>query len=357
MLVGCDSSGSGSEPTVADALQAAINTAGDANTIRGLSAAVIVPGQDPWLGVYGSSTEGEPITTGMFFGIASITKNYVAALTLKLVDEGLLVLDDPVSKWLPAIDNVDPAITLRQLLNHTSGLANYTENPALFDFVFSDPSKIRTPEEVLTLVEAPIATPGATWYYSNTNFILLGLVIQEATQASVSANLRDRLLGPLGLNQTFLEVEEQRPGTRATPWADLNNDGALEDISDLPRESLYSAAWTAGALVATAENTALWTKALFEGDVLSQASLDEMLSFNSPVSHPAAMGYGLGTMTFASSHATSWGHTGDIFGYASITMYVPENQISIAVLANQGLDESVKIAIANDLLDAVLQAQ
>lgn len=344
-------------PSLAEILQTTLDDARTSNNIRGVSAAVIVPGQSIWRGVSGTSTEEQPITPDMFFGIASITKNYIGALTLELVEAGVLTLEDPLSRWLPEMANIDSSITLRQLLNHTSGLANYTDNPAIFDFLFSDPSRTWTPEEVLALVDPPTSAPGAAWSYSNTNFILLGMVIQEATQASVSTNLRDRLFTPLSLNQTFLELEEEIPAPRAAPWADLNNDGALEDISSHPREALYSGAWTAGGLVATADDVARWTKALFEGEILSQATLNLMLTFITPTSHPAAAGYGLGTMEFASNNLTRWGHTGDIFGYGSIMMYVPERQISIAILINQGLDENVKIALANNLLDAVLENQ
>ena len=357
VLTRCNSVDSDPEPSFAEVLQTALDDTRTANNIRGVSAAVIVPGQNTWRGGSGTSTEGQPITPTMFFGIASITKNYIGALTLTLVEAGILTLEDPLSRWLPSMTNIDATITLRQLLNHTSGLANYTDNPAIIDFLFSEPSRTWAPEEVLALVEAPTSAPGTAWSYSNTNYILLGMVIQEATQASVSTNFRDRLFAPLGLNHTFLELEDDVPGPRATPWADLNNDGVLEDISSHPREALYSGAWTAGGLVATADDVARWTKALFEGEVLSQAMLDQMLTFINPVSHPAATGYGLGTMEFASSTLTRWGHTGDIFGYGSIMMYVPERQISIAVLANQGLDENVKIALANDLLDAVLETQ
>lgn len=356
LLTRCSSADPEPEPpSFAEVLQTTLDDVRMSNNIRGISAAVIAPGHNSWQGVSGTSTDGQPITPNMFFGIASITKNYIGALTLDLVEAGVLTLEDPLSRWLPSIANIDSTITVRQLLNHTSGLANYTNNATLFDRLFADPSRPWTPAEILALVEAPTSTPGSDWSYSNTNFVLLGMVIQEATQTSVSANFRDRLFTPLGLTQTFLEVEENIPGPRATPWADLDNDGILEDIASLPREALYSAAWTAGGLVATADNVARWTKALFEGDILSQAQLDQMLTFVTPVSHPAATGYGLGTMAFASSDLTRWGHTGDIFGYASITMYVPERQISIAILANQGLDENVKIALANDLLDAVMQ--
>ena len=357
LLTHCSSVDPETEPSLAENLQEALDDLRISNDIKGISAAVIAPGQNTWHGVSGTSVEGQPITPDMFFGIASITKNYIGALTLDLIEAGVLTLEDSLSRWLPSMTNIDPMITLRQLLNHTSGLANYTDNPAIFDFLFADPGRTWTPEEVLALVDAPSAGPGTAWSYSNTNFILLGMVIEEATKTTVSINFRERLFRPFGLNQTFLELEENIPGPRATPWADLNNDGVLEDISSHPREALYSGAWTAGGLVATADNVAQWTKALFEGEILSQTMLNHMLTFVTPVSHPAAEGYGLGTMRFPSNDFTRYGHTGDIFGYASIMMYVPEREISIAILANQGLNENVKIELADGLLRIVLDAQ
>jgi len=123
---GCDSSDlvPEPEPTLAERLQATLDNVRTANSIQGISAAVMVSGQEPWRGASGTSVANEPITPTMFFGIASITKNYIAVLTLKLAEEGLLTLDDSLSRWLPPFLHIDETITLRQLLNHTSGLAN-----------------------------------------------------------------------------------------------------------------------------------------------------------------------------------------------------------------------------------------
>ena len=136
----------------ADNLQQALDQVRRDYNIVGISAAVVVRGQLAWKGVSGNSFPGDPITSDMYRDIGSAVKNLVAALALKLSEEGLLSLEDPVSQWLPGYRNVDGRVTIRQLLDHNSGIGNFTANQSFWDAVFRDPTRRWLPEEVLSYI-------------------------------------------------------------------------------------------------------------------------------------------------------------------------------------------------------------
>jgi D-alanyl-D-alanine carboxypeptidase len=154
----------------------------------------------------------------MKFAIASNTKTFIAVLMLKLQEMNVLSLDDSLYKWIPNYQYVDSTITIRQLLNHTSGVFNYTTYPG-FSNAMSDTGRFWTPEEILTtFMNQQYFNPGAGFQYSNTNYILAGMIIKAATGNSVSYNLRQLILNPLNLNNTYLPVEESIPDTIAHGW-------------------------------------------------------------------------------------------------------------------------------------------
>ena len=138
------------------------------------------------------------------FRAASITKSFVATVVLELAAEGKLSLDDNIEHWLPSLVPNGATITLRELLNHTSGLFNYSEGAEWVETVLADPKRIWVPKELIALSAAhtPYFTAGTDWHYANTNYVLLGLVIEAATGRSVGDELRDRIFQPLGLGET-----------------------------------------------------------------------------------------------------------------------------------------------------------
>jgi len=146
-------SASGFDPDLAQALQATLDSSIVADGILGGSAAVIMPEEGLWLGAAGMSNPvmGDSISTDMLFTVASITKSFMAALTLKLVEDGFLTLDDTVIQWVPHVvsANIPGETTIRQLLNHTSGIDDYFDNPAIVDSIFANPGKTWLPEEIL----------------------------------------------------------------------------------------------------------------------------------------------------------------------------------------------------------------
>jgi len=347
--------------TRAERFQAALENARASNNVIGVSAAVIVPGEGTWVGVSGRSDPTTALRPEMLFGIASVTKTSVAALILKLAEAGLVTLDDSLHNWLPAFQNIDTTITIRQLLNHTSGVFDYVnDSPDFWPAVKADLTKAWTPEEGLAFVQAPYFPPGSGWAYSNANYILLGMIIEEATGSPVATELRNRLWNPLNLNSTFLAVEEAIAGDVAHPWSDFfDGDGTLDDIASLPRTALYSTAWTAGAMFSTAGELATWTKALYEGQVISQSSLGQMLTFYPvpPTWSPPLTGYGLGTGQAIWSGRELWGHLGNIPGYRSLVVYSPDDGLTMAILINQDVGNDLRLVIAAALLNVALDTE
>jgi D-alanyl-D-alanine carboxypeptidase len=323
----------------------------------GVSAAVVFQNRDTWLGTSGTSFGTIAMTSDMILGIGSITKNYIAALCLELEEEGLFSLEDSIHEWLPDYQNVNNSITIRQLLNNSSGIYNITDNTSLWDAVFTDPSKLWTLDEIISayLLE-PYASPGSDWYYSNTNYILLGKIIEEATGAAVSAELRRRFFEPLGLNGTYFEIEETIPSNVAHGWFDLSGNGSFDDVSLISGNGIYSVLWTSAAIFSTAEDLAHWSSALFQGNVLSSSSLDKMLTSYYILPGTSDVGLGMGVYLISPNNSAGvamTGYTGRTFGYLASMFYVPEYGISVAVIIND--DNALCLdAITTGLIKAAL---
>ena len=188
----------------------------------------------------------------MRFAIASITKTFVAALILQLAEEGQLSLQDSLHRWLPDFRYIDANITIDQLLNHTSGIFNFTDNPAFWNALWADPQRNWMPEEILNqFLAPPFFAPGSQLAYSNTNYMLLGLIATAVTSSPLSQQFRNRFFDPLGLTGTFYAATEAVTGDVAHNWSDTNGDGQVEDLSVGTGISMYSMVGTAGGMVST----------------------------------------------------------------------------------------------------------
>lgn len=317
------------DSNLAAQLQLVLDDAIIENNIKGLSCAISLPDGEIWKGVSGISHDIVGLTTEMVFGIASNTKNYVATIILQLYEENSLELNDSLHKWLPYFENIDSTVTIRQLLNHTSGIYNFTNHPALTDSVFVPGARIWTPEEILeTFVLSPSFLPGTNWEYSNTNYILLGMIIEEVTGNEVVSELHNRLTIPLGLSSTFLFPDEGYEGQRSHAW--IPSGGQTIDVTELVDTTAFSAAWTAGAIISTAEDLVKWSKGLNEGNLLNDTTLALMRE-----AAPYSSGYyGLGTQIAPLFTQSIYGHTGDYIYYSQL-FYVPDESLSISVISNQ----------------------
>ncbi|UCF37623.1 MAG: beta-lactamase family protein, partial [Acidobacteriota bacterium] len=300
--------------------------------VKGASAAVILPDKTLWRGASGISHEAVRMSPDMSFAIGSITKNVVAALVLQLVEEGKLSLEDPISKWLPPFPHVDGAVTIRQLLNHTSGIFMFWENQQIWDDLIRDRTRVFTPEEVLGYLKEPHFPRGEGYRYSNTNFLLAAMIITRVTGSTLGTEMRNRFWKPLDLDAVSLPLEEPYPENLAHVWGDnYDKDGSYRDITFLPRASHDSIGYGSSGLFMTAEGLARWTHALFNGRVIGPESLEQMKGVGS------VDGYGLGLGRLGQGIVgwlSAYGHGGGNIGSSSYMAYLPDQGISLAVMVN-----------------------
>jgi D-alanyl-D-alanine carboxypeptidase len=335
------------------ALQSVIDQQRQALNIPGVAATVIFGDGSRWSGVSGkqSLSSSAAVTAGTPFVVGSITKTFVAALILKLAQEGKLNIDDPLSNWLPDYPDA-PDITLRQLLSHTAGTFDYFRHRDYNSAVFGDPSHSWTPQEILSrFAHDLVFEPGTDYRYSNTDFVLLGLVAEAAGGASVGELLGDRFFGPLGLDDTYIQSAGPPPASAARGylWAKDH----FRDVGDAsgyrPTRSAATVAWSVGDVVATADDIATWTNALYGGDVLSDASLAAMTDWSR---YPGGGDYGLGTRMQEYAGKRMFGHTGSIRGYVAAAWHVPSEDATVVVLTNRGRTNA-HVDIPNALMDVM----
>ncbi|MDL2335342.1 MAG: serine hydrolase [Chloroflexota bacterium] len=319
--------------------------------IPGISAAITFPDGSTWTAALGMAevVPARVATTSTPFVVGSISKTFVAAAILQLVDEGALALDDPLSDWLPDYPNAGQ-ITLRMLLSHTSGVFNLYESPNYNRLVVNRVHRTWTPQDVLAkLAGTPYCAPGACYHYSNTGFILLGLVIEAETGKPLGQVYRERFYTPLGLASTYFQGDGPPPSTSARGYRKTKTGNvAIDDGSNYrPTQSEGTVIWSAGGIVASARNIATWARALYGGDVLSAQSLARMTAFTF---HPEPQGgwYGLGTRMRSFQGINMEGHTGTLRAFNAAMWYLPSLDLTVVVMTNRtGID-------ANAITDALL---
>lgn len=318
---------------LADSFQLALETMRDNLDSKGLSAAILADNGDEWRGATGVSFTGTDMTTDMYLGMGNVSKSITAACILKLEEEGALSIEDSLGTYLGAFPYVQGSITIHQLLNHTSGIFDYIENPSILDSMKEDFSRIWQPEEILnTFVEAPYFSPGTGWHYSNSNYLLLGLIIENITNQNYHEVIRQKLFVPHGLDSLFLNPYETTTGNIAHVWLNYPGVGKVDlDILGLTPKSVYSAGWAAGGFFSKPILATRWMSTLLHGEVLSDVSMAKMLTFV-----PAnQMEYGLGLMKIGDNNQFFIGHQGYII-YSSLSFYDPLTKLTISVQSNDG---------------------
>jgi D-alanyl-D-alanine carboxypeptidase len=331
------------DPIIAAQLQQKTDSMRQAKNYKGVSAAILLPGEVLWTGVSGVSYSDVLITPDMRFQIGSITKTFTATLLLKLRENNLVNLEDPIDEWLPSYNpNIESTVTIRQLLNHTSGIANTFDVEGYMDSLSFDWNRVFTMPEILSWLPPAIFPPGAGQRYSNPNYHLTGLVIESATGQQLETLLRDSLFNPMDLNATYFPIEETLQGPIAHPWK------AGADWNDTARVSLLTAQWSAGAIYSTASNMARFLDHLFNQSFLDDAELADMTTFIGPQNR------GLGIQEIEMADRTVWGHPGGSIGYNSIMVFDPALSASVVVLIND--DPSSALDIAEELLRTLVDA-
>jgi CubicO group peptidase (beta-lactamase class C family) len=355
ILVGCQQK---TGRPIHEALQAAMDESLKNSGAIGVSAAIILPDSEMWKGASGISHEGVPVTTDMLFDIGSIEKNFQAAFALKLVEEGLISLYDPLEKWFPPYPNINGKITIRQVLNLTSGIDDLVEDPKSpfrVGYVNIQHEKIWTWEEIYdTFVGKSNFEPGTRCAYSSTNYIVLKHVIEIATRRKQTAVFKEKLIKPYQLNHTLADFSKPIPENMPIVhgWFDTNDDGKADDISG------YSINWITSlspmCVYSTPSDMVQWMDALYhKKTVLSDEMLKAMLTFFSPVQNePLMKGYGLGVVDInLGGIVPKWkdvrvyGHLGSTFGYTTFAGYFPELGMSVSIMFNRGCDAGTNKAV------------
>ncbi len=322
-------------PQTAAALQTKLDNLVTTYNMKGLSASVIIPGKGTWNGVSGISHTGVPIDTAMVFAIGSITKNFTAAAILLLQEDSLLSINDSLHKFLPTYPNINPNITVKQLLTHTSGLYNYFNHPSRINAVNTNPGQAISQQVVLNnYINAPVFAPGTNYGYSNTNYLLLGLIIEAVSGQSYVSFIRQRLLNPLQLSSFYVRDHEPATGVLPHNWLAPNPSSPGTDIHHIPLTAIFGTSAADGALHGNAYDLARWGRFLFKGQVLQDTSLQLMQQFI-PVNAAPVTGVGLGLMRHGTGIAQEWGHNGGITGFGACLAFSPADSIVVSILSNK----------------------
>jgi len=262
------------------------------------------------------------------YRIASVTKAFVSVVILQLEAEGKLDIDDPVEKWLPGLVPNGSAISLRRLMNHTSGLFDYTEDHPFADAVFATPSRQWAPRELLAVAFAhpPNFAPGTNWSYSNTNYVVLGLVAEAATGKPLGQSLQERIFTPLGLTSTSFPLTIELGPDFVHGYVRLATGAALTDVAPLLSPSW---GWAAGAIVSNAPDVTLFYRALLTGKLVPLAQLKEMEQTD-----PLGATYGLGISTAVTACGRAYGHDGDFAGWRNAVYATASGKREAVVMVN-----------------------
>lgn len=289
------------------------------------------------------------------FRIGSITKMFTATVVVQLAEEGVLTLDDPLALWLPEVAEQllnGEQITLRHLLTHTSGVFNVVEHEAYFADLFAAVDideamgtatlacRQQDPRDTLARYvygKNALFDPGAGWHYSNTNYILLGMVIESAAQMPLADAYRMRIYEPLGMVSTFLDCYESPVAEVVHGYTGFGD--TMTDVTNL-HESI---GWSAGGLVSNADDLVAFARGLFGGALFHDP--ESLVAMTTPSPGSA---YGLGIM-LQENHI---GHAGGIAGFRSVLNYLPEFDTVMVILYNtDGVDPDLGMV---DVLEPVL---
>lgn len=315
------------DPKLVSRLDTAIEKVRREAGIPGVVAGLWMPGKGSYVRATGVADKatGRPMTSDVFVRIGSETKTFTVTALLELVDDGLIRLDDPISRYIHGVPN-GHRITLRHLAEMRSGLYPYTADADFQHDLLSDPARHFTPREVLAygFKHKNTFAPGAKFEYSNTNLILLGLVIEKVTGQPLQQVLKQQVIDPAGLHHTLFPTNADFPSPHAQGYTDQSASGEIVNSTDWNP----SWAWAAGAMISDLEDLRSWAKTLATGTLLTPATQAERLKTTS-VGIPGA-GYGLGLFD-----VQGWiGHNGSLPGYESLGVYLPQEQATLVVILN-----------------------
>ncbi|MFT3879836.1 MAG: serine hydrolase domain-containing protein [Gemmatales bacterium] len=270
----------------------------------------------------------------------SVGKTYVAAIAMQLIHGKKLDLDAKISTYLgrePWFDQLPNAndVTVKMLMNHTSGIMRYELDPKFTDDLTRQPTKVWTPAERISYVvgKIPQFAAGKGWDYSDTNYIVLGMIIEKITGKSMEELIKTKLLEPLGLKQTIPSDQLTIPGLAQGYAGPKNPFGGKELMLNADGSMIVNPQfeWTGGGMASTTADLARWAKLMYEGKAFDSSMLPVMLDGVSAPMLGRDTKYGLGVILRPTPLGKTYGHSGFFPGYMTEVMYWPEAKIAVAV--------------------------
>jgi D-alanyl-D-alanine carboxypeptidase len=327
------------DPAFAALLQQKLDSCRNVYAVPGISATLLLPGDRYWNGVSGVADiyTQEPMDTALVFQAASVTKLFTATIIFQLIEEGLLDLDDTVDEYLPSLPNIPGNTRIRYLLNHRSGLADYLSTPGAFDNWFSYPDSIWPPTQIISTYSAPpLFNQNAAFSYSNTNYMLLGMIVESITGNPFHEELYARLLVPLDLAPAYFPPAVPVSGDLVPGWSSFQFTNTYDtDVTPILRDCFASFGYAAGSLVTTPNVLARFTRALMRGTLLTPASMATMRTCSNIGFSDGANGYGHGTMRYVYAGRTYFGHSGDISGFTQMSVHSEQDSVTITLSINR----------------------
>jgi CubicO group peptidase (beta-lactamase class C family) len=354
------------DPALAAELQRILDALVADGSIPGAVLAVQIPGQEPWSGASGLADRqrGLPMEPNTHVRIASISKVYTAVVVLQLVEEGLISLDMPMTTWLPDLVPNGDAITVRNLLNHTTGLYDYVEDRHFIGRGYQKPDHAWKPGELVAYTtQFPGAfAPGAegAWDYSSTNYVILGMIVEQVTGNTLGQEMHRRIFAPLHLENTFFAPEDEVQGGQAHGYYNTT------DQTNISMSIVFATA----NIVSTVGEVRRFGQALNNGELLRPETLDLMYQFVNGKGqyHMPELAYGNGIMhnrlavgpgpdgqPRPAAASTVVGHIGGFGGFRSALWTAPESGITVALAVNQAATNPN--ILATQVFDAILKWQ
>ena len=323
------------------AYQDALQTFNQSWNQPGTSMLLARAGEPAWSGAVGKSNleQQSDLTVSDRFRAGSITKTFVATVVMKLQEQGRVNIEQTLRELLPEETGQIPGadrIKLRHMLSHTSGLFDPANDDLQYKLdLINNPAR-RSAMTTRQLLEKYVYgrklgfEPGEQFGYSNTNYWLLGMVIEKTTGQPLQAVLEELIFKPLGLKNTYLDVRNDREVVRG--YTDFYNNGNLMDVTALDRADSQGQA--SGGLITTLKELYVFSEALFGGKIIGQASLKAMMTL--PAVQRGTTEYGLGLDSYQSLLGTGWGHNGTLLGVDANWFHFPEKQATYILFGNNG---------------------
>lgn len=297
--------------------------------LPGVLVGVSVPGEGEYLSAQGSANldTGTKPQPGDQFRIGSVTKTFVATAILQLVEEGKLSKSDTLSKWYPDFPNADE-ITVDDLLRMRSGIPHYWNEKTLKQY-YDNPLQNVTNEDIIEATAAKadqFEPPDQQTEYSDTNYNILGAILEKVSGNDIATQLDQSIISPLGLENTFYPTDDELPG-------DLHGYGLDPKSGELKDKTILNPAPSdgAGAMISDMSDLAVWSRVLYKGDLLTPETQQARLKTQPEEGAPESQGYGEGIAKLGKL----WGHGGTIAGFSTDMWYIPEEDATIVVSVNR----------------------